>query len=63
VRLQQNELRFFLSELFSTNTPKSAAYAQEERPSAPPVQRCAGVVHTMFNTTSGGGVEHVQHHF
>ena len=32
VRLQQNELRFFLSELFSTNTPKSAPYAQEERP-------------------------------
>ena len=32
VRLQQNELRFFLSELFSTNTPKSAAYAQKERP-------------------------------
>jgi len=28
-----------------------------------PVQRCAAVVHTMFNTTSGGGVEHVQHHF
>ena len=28
-----------------------------------PVQRCADVVHTMFNTTSGGGVEHVQHHF
>ena len=30
---------------------------------APLVQRCAGVVHIMFNTTSGGGVEHVQHHF
>ena len=27
-----NEPRFFLSELFSTNAPKSAAYAQEERP-------------------------------